>query len=151
MFYIHCNCWYFCRRKWRTRTTRHPGTALPSAWAGQTSWEENGVRNAERECNLHAPLVFSATGGAGPAATTLLRRLANKVSEKRSSSYSQTLGWIRCLLSFVPLRARLLCLRGWTELKALDKPELRQPGLAMVEACVSLAPKRKLIIINKIK
>ena len=96
---------------------------------------EDRVRNVER--GTFTPLVFSATGGAGPAATTFLKRLADKLSEKRNSSYSQTAGWLRCRLSFALLRASLLCLRGSRQLKALDKPELRQPYLAMVEACVS--------------
>ena len=101
---------------------------------------EDRVRNVER--GTFTPLVFSATEGAGPAATTFLKRLADKLSEKRNSSCSQTVGWLRCRLSFALLRASLLCLRGSRQLKALDKPELRQPDLAMVEACVSLAQKK---------
>ena len=101
---------------------------------------EDRVRNVER--GTFTPLVFSATGGAGPAATTFLKRLADKVAEKRNSSYSQTVGWLRCRLSFALLRASLLCLRGSRQLKASDKAELRQPDLAMVEACVSWANKK---------
>ena len=96
---------------------------------------EDRVRNVER--GTFTPLVFSATGGAGPAATTFLKRLADKVAEKRNSSYAHTVGWLRCRLSFALLRASLLCLKGSIQLKASDKSELRQPDLAMVEACVS--------------
>ena len=102
---------------------------------------EDRVRNVER--GTFTPLVFSATGGADPAATTFLKRLADKVAEKRNSSYAQTVGWLRCRLSFALLRASLLCLRGSRQLKPSDKTELRQPDLAMVEACVSWDGKKK--------
>ena len=59
------------------------------------------VRNVET--NKFTPLVFSTTGGTAPTATTFLLRLADKVAEKRNSSYAQTLGCLRCRLSFALL------------------------------------------------
>jgi len=38
------------------------------------------VREVERAC--FSPLVFAATGGMGPTATTVLRKLASMVAEK---------------------------------------------------------------------
>ena len=58
------------------------------------------------------PLVMSATGGMGRAATTFYRRLASMISEKRNTEYSQTVNWIRCKLSFALLRALIMSIRG---------------------------------------
>ena len=58
------------------------------------------------------PLVFATTGGMGRLATTFYKRLASMVSEKRASTYSSTLGWIRTHLSFSLLRSAVLCIRG---------------------------------------
>ena len=46
------------------------------------------------------PLVFSATGGMGPADQMFYRRLAAFISEKQQQSYGTTMEWIRCCLSF---------------------------------------------------
>ena len=69
-------------------------------------------RVAEIEHGCFTPLVFTTSGGMAPEATTFFRRLAGLVSEKRGSSYSATMNWIRCCLSFSLLRSSLLCIRG---------------------------------------
>ena len=68
------------------------------------------IREIER--GSFAPLVFSATGGMGPAAQIVYKRLASMISEKSSQSYSTTMGWIRCRLSFSLLRSAIMCIRG---------------------------------------
>ena len=68
------------------------------------------VREVER--GTFAPFVFSATGGMGPAALTVYKRLASKISEKSRQSYSTTMGWTRCRLSYSLLRSAILCIRG---------------------------------------
>ena len=55
------------------------------------------------------PLVMS---GAAPAATTCFKRLASLLSEKWDQSYSSTLAWLRCKLSFALLRSSIQCLWG---------------------------------------
>ena len=50
--------------------------------------------------------------GHGEAAMVVYRRLANLLSDKWNSSYSLTMGWLRCSLSFSMLRSSLMCLRG---------------------------------------
>ena len=67
------------------------------------------VREVER--GTFSPLVFSCSGGIGPAATVVYRRLATSISEKRGQPYSQTLFWIRCKLSYSLLRPAVMCLR----------------------------------------
>ena len=57
------------------------------------------VREVERTC--FSPLVFAATGG---TATTVYRKLASMLAEKRSINYSKCLFWLRCRLCFLLLR-----------------------------------------------
>ena len=58
------------------------------------------------------PLVFSATGGLGNMANTFYKRLASLLAAKQDDSYSSTLAWIRCRLSFSLLRSSIRCIRG---------------------------------------
>ena len=58
------------------------------------------------------PLVFSSSGGAGPVASTALKRLASLYAEKKNVSYSDAIAWLRCRLAFALLRSSILCLRG---------------------------------------
>ena len=68
-------------------------------------------RVREMERGTFTPLVLSATGGMGPAAQVFYGRLAALISEKQQQSYSTTMGWIRCCLSFSLLRSAITCLR----------------------------------------
>ena len=52
------------------------------------------------------------TGGMGGEALTFYRRLADMLSRHSSTSYSGTLAWIRCTLSFSLLRSATTCIRG---------------------------------------
>ena len=94
------------------------------------------IRQVER--GSFTPLVFSTSGGAGPAAATFLKILATKLADKKNSSYSSTISWLRCRLSFALLRSSILCLRGSRQLKATQgselTPEVRQPDLAVAES-----------------
>ena len=44
--------------------------------------------------------------------STFYRRLADMLSRHSSTSYSGTLAWIRCTLSFSLLRSATMCIRG---------------------------------------
>ena len=69
-------------------------------------------RIREVEHSSFTPLVFSASGGMGQQGSTFYRRLAALLTEKWNESYSSTLSWIRCLLSFCLLRSAIQCIRG---------------------------------------
>ncbi len=69
-------------------------------------------RIREVEHSSFTPLVFSTTGGLGPAASTTYKRLASKLSDKWNQPYSSTMGWLRCRLSFSLLRSSIMCIRG---------------------------------------
>ena len=58
------------------------------------------------------PLVLATTGGIGREAVVFYRRLADHLSCLTSISYSQTLDWIHCTLSFSLLRSATMCIRG---------------------------------------
>ena len=57
------------------------------------------------------PLVIAATGGMGPTATSVHRKLASMFVEKWNISYSRCLFWVRCCLCFLLLRSGVMCLR----------------------------------------
>ena len=69
-------------------------------------------RIREVEHASFTPLVFSATGGMAKEATVFYKRLALLLSTKRDESYSKTLFWLRCRLSFSLLRSAIQCIRG---------------------------------------
>ena len=71
---------------------------------------EQRIRDVER--SNFCPLIWSTSGGAGPAATCFLKRLADKLSERTEEPYSTTMGWLRCRLGFALTRSAVMCLRG---------------------------------------
>ena len=71
-----------------------------------------GQRIQNVEHGDFTPLVFTCTGGIGPQSQIVLRRLAEKISEKQGTHISVVSGWLRARLSFSLLRTTLLCLRA---------------------------------------
>ena len=69
-------------------------------------------RVREVEYSSFTPLVFSFTGGLGPAATAFYKCLASQLSDKWKQPYSSTIGWLHCRISFSLLRSSIMCLRG---------------------------------------
>ena len=69
-------------------------------------------RVREIEHGSFSPLVLSTAGGMGPIATTVYKRIASLIADKRQEPYSTTLFWLRCKLSFSLLRSAIMCLRG---------------------------------------
>ena len=69
------------------------------------------MKTLKREYELRIREIKRAsdsTGGMGSIATTTYKRLASLLADKRGTSYSQTMGWLRCRLSF----SLLQCIRG---------------------------------------
>ena len=58
------------------------------------------------------PFVVSVDGVLGREANYLLKRFADKLSQKWKKPYSQIMGWVRATMSFSIVRATNLCLRG---------------------------------------
>ena len=65
------------------------------------------------------PLVYSTAGGCGEEAARFHTRLALLLSNKRGTSYGETIRYVRTKLSFCLLRAILAAVRGFrgTELR----------------------------------
>jgi hypothetical protein len=68
------------------------------------------IRNVER--GDFCPLVFTCSGGMAPRSHLVMKRLAEKLSQKQNLSFSVVSGWLRCRLSFALLRTTLLCVRA---------------------------------------
>ena len=71
---------------------------------------EQRIRVVER--STFCPLIWSASGVTGPAATRFLKCLADKLSEKTEEPFCTTMGWLRCRLGFALTRLAVMCLRG---------------------------------------
>ena len=71
-----------------------------------------GQRILEVERATFTPIVFSASGGLGKEATTFYKRLASKLADHWDQSYSSTMNWLRCRISFCLLRSAIQCIRG---------------------------------------
>ena len=57
-------------------------------------------------------LVLSTTVGMGKIATITYKRLADWLALMWGSSYSVTIGWLRCRVSFSLLHSSIQCIRG---------------------------------------
>ena len=97
---------------------------------------EDRVREVDR--GTFTPLVFSSTGGAGPAAKAFIKRLANMLAAKKETDYATTIDWLRCRLSFSLLRSSILCLRGSRSLRRTLEIEQHQPDVALAEGRVNV-------------
>ena len=90
---------------------------------------EERIREVDK--GSFTPLVFSSSGGAGPAATTMLKRLADIYANRMAISYNEAIAWLRCRLAFALLRSSVLCLRGARAPKGrIDYDGQLQPDLA---------------------
>ena len=69
------------------------------------------IWEVERAC--FSLLVFSATGGMGPVATTVYRKLDSMLAGKWKMNYSRCLYWVRCRLCYSLLRSGVMRLRGY--------------------------------------
>jgi len=69
-------------------------------------------RIREVEHSTFTSLVFSATGGMAKQSTTFYKRLASPLAVKWDHSYSSTLSWLRCRISFSLLWSAIQSIRG---------------------------------------
>ena len=69
-----------------------------------------GDRIREIENGSFTSLVFATTGGMGQEATSFYKRLADVIADKENTTYSKTMAWIRCTLSFSLLCSAVTCI-----------------------------------------
>ena len=84
-------------------------------------------RVREVEKGSFEPLVFLTTGGMGPRCTEVVRKLAQKIADKRQESYSDVMNFIRTKLRFSLLRSVLIAIRG-----ERGKRTAREPHLGLI-------------------
>ena len=65
------------------------------------------------EHGTFTPLVFSTSGGYGPACTSFHKRLALLLSDKRNDTYADAMSYVRRSLRFCILKATLIAIRGF--------------------------------------
>ena len=65
----------------------------------------------EVEHGSFTPIVLSSSGGWGPSATVVSKRLASLLSMKLDQPYSRTLTFLRCKVTFSLLGFAMMCLR----------------------------------------
>ena len=75
------------------------------------------------EHGTFTPLVFSVTGVMGKECSMFHKHIADKIATKNDEKYSQVITVIRCKLSFLILRAALLCIRGSRTHKSVENVE----------------------------
>ncbi len=70
-------------------------------------------RIKEVEHASFTPIVLSACGSRlAKGATVFYKRLATMLAEKWDESYSSSIGWLRCTISFSLLRSAVQCIHG---------------------------------------
>ena len=91
-----------------------------------------GQRIREVEHASFTPVVFSSAGGAGPAASVVLKRLAGMIADRRDVPYHLTMSWLRTRLSFALLRSSVMSIRG-------ARSSRQSLGRSIASACIELA------------
>ena len=74
-------------------------------------------RVIEIEQGTFTPLIFTTSGAMGHECHKFHKALAEKISLKKDEQYSEIIRYIRIHLSFMVLKATLLCVRGSRSLK----------------------------------
>ena len=105
---------FFDVRVFHPNTPNYRNQSIPTAYRRQeqTKKREYGDRIHQIEMASFTPLVFSTTGGMGREATAFYKRLADLISNKRNTTYSKAIVWIRCNLAFSLIRSAIMCIRG---------------------------------------
>ena len=58
------------------------------------------------------PLVYSVFGSLAPECSVFYRNLCLKLADKNNEKYEDVISWVKCKISFLCIRACLMCLRG---------------------------------------
>ena len=104
---------FFDVRVFNPLVSSNRNTTIPALFKAneriKRSYEQRVI---EVEHGSFTPLVFAATGGMGPAATTFYKRLSVMIATKRNQDYAWTINWIRCRWRFSLLRPSIVAIRG---------------------------------------
>ena len=105
-------CLFRCTEGFHPNAQSYRNVSIPSVYRRHEMQKkrEYGDRVREVEFASFTTLVFATTGGMGREAITFYRQLAELLSKRGALSYSSTLAWIRCTLSFSLLRSATMCM-----------------------------------------
>ena len=88
--------------------------------------------------------------GTCSAATVVYKQVSTLISEKRGHSYSQTLFWIRCKLSFSLIHSEIMCVRG-SRSHHLCQQNMHDPAIDLawsVTVCLKLIIVPSVLLFN---
>ena len=91
-------------------------------------------RIREVEHGSFAPLVFSTSGGMGPAAQVVYKRIALLIANKQKKHYSLIISYIRCKITFSLFRSAIMCLRGCRTIRHHSAADFHQLEIATHES-----------------
>ena len=91
---------------------------------------EQRVREIEKA--TFTPIVLSASGSMAVEATHFYKRLASRLAEKWDETYSSTMAWLRCKISFSLLHSAIQSLRSARS--SNGHPVKPSAGLSVVHA-----------------
>ena len=85
------------------------------------------------EHGTFAPLIFSINGGEGSECSAYHKHIADKIVLKTNDRFEQVITWIRTKLSFLIIRAGLMCDRGSRSFKVKNQSVVVDDfGIAML-------------------
>ena len=87
----------------------HPNTLLSQCYKKNEQEKKRAYHQRVREVEHQ---VFSTSGGMGPTANVVNKRISSMIAQKHDKMYSKTLHCIRCKLSYSPLCSAIMCIRG---------------------------------------
>ena len=105
---------YIDVRVFNLHAPSHRQTNLSICYRRQKSLKKRAYQQRIREIE-HAsftPLVLSATNSLANEATIFYERLASCLAAKWDCSYSSTMSWLRCCLTFALLHSAIQCVRA---------------------------------------
>ncbi len=111
----HTSMWEF----FNPHAKSHWQSSLSTCYRKQEGIKKRAYEQRIREVehSSFTPLVFSATGGMANEATAFYKRLASCLATKWDQSYSSTMSWLRCRLTFSLLRSAIQCIYTWYKIK----------------------------------
>ena len=71
-----------------------------------------GQRVMNIEHGTFTPLVYGINGGMGKECDIFHKHVADKMERRTGERYEKIISYIRCKISFLVLRAALMCIRG---------------------------------------
>ena len=78
---------------------------------------EYNQRVIEIEHGTFTPLVYTTSGAMSHECSKFHKALAEKISQKKDEQYNEVIRYMRLNISFLVLKATLLCIRGSRKVK----------------------------------